>query len=73
MAVPEENGAGRRRRPSVLALQLSDAFAALDEWSEVKVVRNEFGRRDRIVAQIRPAGTGPHPYDWQAADWQAAA
>ena len=67
MAVPEENVGFRRRRPSRLALQLSDAFATLDEWSEVKVVRNEDGRRDLVVAQIRPAGSGPHPYDWSAA------
>jgi hypothetical protein len=66
-AVPEENYGQRRRRPSRLALQLTDAFSTLDEWSEVKVIRNEFGHRDRVVAQIRPAGTGPHPYDWSEA------
>jgi hypothetical protein len=67
MATPEPGSARRRRKPSRLALQLTDAFAALDEWSEVKVVRNEFGRRDRIIAPLRPPGSGPHPYDWSAA------
>jgi hypothetical protein len=67
MAAPERRATRRNRRPSRLALQLTDAFSALDEWSEVKVVRNEFGRRDRIVAPLRPAGAGPHPYDWSAA------
>ena len=67
MAASEENVGRPKRKPSRLALQLTDAFAALDEWSEVKVVRNEFGRRDRIVAPIRPAGSGHHPYDWSAA------
>ena len=67
MASLEEHVARRRRRPSRLALQLTDAFALLDEWSEVKVVRNEFGGRDKVVAQIRPAGSGPHPYDWSQA------
>ena len=65
MAAPERMSR-RNRKPSRLALQLTDAFAALDEWSEVKVVRNEFGRRDRVV-QLRPSDSGPHPYDWSAA------
>ncbi len=63
---PEERLSRRNRKPSRLALQLTDAFAALDEWSEVKVVRNEYGRRDRVV-QLHPSGSGPHPYDWSAA------
>jgi hypothetical protein len=67
MATPQEKVARRNRKPSRLALQLTDAFAALDEWSEVKVVRNEFGRRDRIVAPLRPPNSGHHPYDWSAA------
>jgi hypothetical protein len=67
MAAPHEGSASRRRKPSRLAVQLSDAFATLDEWSEVKVVRNEFGRRDHIVSQLRPPTAGPHPYDWQEA------
>jgi hypothetical protein len=67
MAAPEERLARRNRKPSRLALQLTDAFASLDEWSEVKVVRNEFGYRDRVVAQIRPASAGPQPYDWSEA------
>lgn len=67
MATPEQGSARRRRKPSRLALQLTEAFAALDEWSEVKVVRNEFGRRHRIVAPLRTPGSGPHPYDWSAA------
>lgn len=56
----------RDRKPSKLAVQLTDAFATLDEWSEVRIVRNEFGRRDKVV-QLRPSGSGPHPYDWSAA------
>jgi hypothetical protein len=67
MAAPQEGSAGRRRKPSRLAVQLSDAFAALDEWSEVKVVRNEFGHRDHIVSQLRPPGAEPPPYNWQEA------
>jgi len=63
---PEERLSRRNRKPSRLALQLTDAFAALDEWSEVKVVRNEYGRRNRVV-QLRPTGSGPHPYDWSEA------
>ena len=56
------------RRAAALWLLLFGIYAStLDEWSEVKVIRNEFGRRDRVVAQIRPAGTGPHPYDWSEA------
>jgi len=62
-----EDSLARRRKPSRLALQLSEAFASLDEWSEVKVVRDEFGHRDRVVAPIRPPGASRHPYDWQAA------
>ena len=67
MAASEERLARRNRKPSRLALQLTDAFAALDEWSEVKVVRDEFGHRDRKVVPLRPTGSGPHPYDWSAA------
>jgi hypothetical protein len=67
MAAQEENVERRNRKPSRLALQLTDAFAALDEWSEVKVVRNEFGRRDRKVVALRPPNSGPHPYDWSEA------
>jgi hypothetical protein len=67
MAAPEQGSARRRRKPSRLAVQLTDAFATLDEWSEVKVVRNEFGRRDHIVAPLRAPSSGPHPYDWQEA------
>jgi hypothetical protein len=67
MGAFEERARRRNRKPSRLALQLADAFAALDEWSEVKVVRDEYGHRDRVIAQLRPAGSGPHPYDWSAA------
>jgi hypothetical protein len=67
MAASEQGSARRRRKPSQLAVQLTDAFAALDEWSEVKVVRNEFGHRDRIVSQLRPPNAGPQPYNWQEA------
>jgi hypothetical protein len=67
MAAPSEGSARRRRKPSRLAVQLSDAFAALDEWSEVKVVRNEFGRRDHIIAPSRAQSAEPPPYNWQEA------
>jgi hypothetical protein len=67
MAAQEENVSRRNRKPSRLALQLTDAFAALDEWSEVKVVRNEFGQRDRKVVPLRRPNAGPHPYDWSEA------
>jgi len=67
MGAFEERARRRNRKPSRLAVQLTDAFAALDEWSEVKVVRDEYGHRDRVIAQLRPAGSGPHPYDWSAA------
>jgi hypothetical protein len=67
MGAFEERARRRNRKPSRLAVQLADAFAALDEWSEVKVVRDEYGHRDRVIAQLRPAGSGPHPYDWSAA------
>ena len=52
---PEERTSRRNRKPSRLARQLTDAFASLDEWSEVKVVRNEFGRRDKVVHLHRAA------------------
>ena len=67
MAAPEERIARRNRRPSRLALALTDAFSTLDEWSEVKVSRDASGHRDRKVVPLRPAGSGPHPYDWSAA------
>ena len=66
MAAPEERHSRRNRKPSRLALQLTDAFSTLDEWSEVKVVRNEFGRRNRVVSLRRPS-SGHHPYDWSQA------
>ena len=66
MAAPEERFA-RRRRPSRLAVELTAAFAPLEEWSEVKVVRDEFGHRDRVVAPLPRPGSSAHPYDWQAA------
>jgi hypothetical protein len=65
MAAPERMSR-RNRKPSKLALQLTDAFAAIDEWSEVRVVRNESGRRARVV-QLRPSDSDQHPYDWSAA------
>jgi hypothetical protein len=67
MQAPEEIRAERRNRPpSLLATQLTDAFSAIGEWSEVKVVRTESGRRDRVIAPLRAPGSA-HPYDWSAA------
>ena len=66
MAAPLERSPRRNRKPSRLALQLTDAFATLDEWSEVKVVRNEYGRRDKVV-HLHHSRSGPHPYDWSEA------
>jgi hypothetical protein len=56
----------RKRQPSRLAQQLTDAFAPCAEWSEVRVVRNASGRRDRVVT-IGGGSAEPTPYDWAAA------
>ncbi|GEM_PF-5931732 len=59
----------RRGRPSALAQKLSDAFAPCGDWSEVRIVRDEFGRRERRVSEPRRAQPGPvaAPYDWAEA------
>jgi hypothetical protein len=68
MAPHLESGFGRpRRKPSRLAQQLDDAFAPCSEWSEVRVVRDSLGRKDRVVAELRPP-TDPHSfYNWAEA------
>jgi hypothetical protein len=58
---------GRRREPSRLALQLTEAFAPCAEWSQVRVQRGAGGRRTRvIVAPDGPAASAgaPAPFDW---------
>jgi len=57
---------GRRRQPSRLALQLTEAFAPCAEWSQVRVQRGEGGRRTRVIvaADGGPAAAGPAPFDW---------
>jgi hypothetical protein len=57
---------GRRRQPSRLALQLTEAFAPCAEWSQVRVQRGAGGRRTRvIVAADGPATAGgTAPFDW---------
>ena len=57
----------RKREPSLLALQLADAFAPCAQWSEVRVERGVEGRRTRVIvgsAAAAPAGSGPAPFDW---------
>jgi hypothetical protein len=39
---------GRKREPSRLALQLTEAFAPCAEWSQVRVQRGAGGRRGRV-------------------------
>jgi hypothetical protein len=63
----DESGSHRSRRPSRLAQQLDDAFAPCSQWSEVKVVRNGAGRKDRVVAELRPVADSSAPYNWAAA------
>ena len=57
---------GRRRQPSRLALQLTEAFAPCAEWSQVRVQRGEGGRRTRVIVAADGAGAaaGPAPFDW---------
>jgi hypothetical protein len=58
---------GRKREPSRLALQLTEAFAPCAEWSQVRVQRGAGGRRTRVivVADGASATTGaPVPFDW---------
>jgi hypothetical protein len=53
----------RRRKPSQLAVQLTDAFEPLAQWAEVRVIRDASGRRDRIITDPRIAAEGT-PFDW---------
>jgi hypothetical protein len=63
----ERKTSGRKREPSLLALQLADAFAPCAQWSEVRVERGVEGRRTRVIvgsAAAAHAGSGPAPFDW---------
>jgi hypothetical protein len=63
----EQSGApARRRKPSRLAQQLTDAFAPCGEWSEVRVVREGSDRRAEVIVLNREHG-GTSPYDWAQA------
>jgi len=58
---------GRKREPSRLAVQLTEAFAPCAEWSQVRVRRGASGRRTRVVVAVDGAGAGagaPTPFDW---------
>jgi hypothetical protein len=55
------------RRPSRLARELDDAFASCSEWSEVRVVRNDAGRKNRVVAELRSPDDPFGPYNWAEA------
>jgi hypothetical protein len=53
------------RKPSRLALQLTDAFAPCAQWSEVRIERGAGGRRTRVI--LGPNGDAPAaspPFDW---------
>jgi hypothetical protein len=56
---------GRKREPSRLALQLTEAFAPCAEWSQVRVQRGAGGRRTRVIVAGSGASAGaPAPFDW---------
>jgi hypothetical protein len=58
---------GRKREPSRLAVQLTEAFAPCAEWSQVRVRRGAGGRRTRVIVAVDGAGAGaraPTPFDW---------
>jgi hypothetical protein len=60
---------GRRREPSRLALQLTEAFAPCAEWSLVRVQRGAGGRRTRVVVAgdgAAAAASTSAPFDWAA-------
>ena len=63
-AIDPASNAPRRRRPSRLAVQLTDAFEPLTQWAEVRVVRDASGRRDRIVTDPRMIAADGTPFDW---------
>jgi hypothetical protein len=64
----------RKREPSRLAQELSNAFAPCAQWSEVRVERGAEGRRTRVIvgpaAGVAPSGATPSgttaPFDWAA-------
>ena len=56
---------GRKREPSRLAVQLTEAFAPCAEWSQVRVRRGAGGRRTRVIVAADGAGAAaPGPFDW---------
>jgi hypothetical protein len=58
---------GRKREPSRLALQLTEAFAPCAEWSQVRVQRGAGGRRTRVIVAAEGAGAAAGasaPFDW---------
>jgi hypothetical protein len=60
---------GRKREPSRLALQLTEAFAPCAEWSQVRVQRGAGGRRTRVVVAgdgAAAAADASAPFDWAA-------
>jgi hypothetical protein len=64
----ERNTKHRKREPSRLALELSNAFAPCAQWSEVRVERGAQGRRTRVIVPTA-GGTpsaGAAPFDWAA-------
>jgi hypothetical protein len=58
------SGASPRRRPSRLAVQLTDAFEPLTQWAEVRIVRDASGRRDRVITDPRRIAADGTPFDW---------
>jgi hypothetical protein len=62
----ERKPSGRKREPSRLALQLSDAFAPCAQWSEVRVRRGARGRRTRVIVAGETPGSASAPFDWSA-------
>jgi hypothetical protein len=64
----------RKRQPSRLAQELSNAFAPCAQWSEVRVERGAEGRRTRVIVGptggVDPSGATPSgpaaPFDWAA-------
>jgi hypothetical protein len=58
---------GRKREPSRLALELTEAFAPCAEWSQVRVQRGAGGRRTRVIVatdRASAAAGAPAPFDW---------
>lgn len=58
---------GRKREPSRLALQLTEAFAPCAEWSQVRVRRGAGGRRTRVIVAAEGGGAAAGaaaPFDW---------